>query len=79
MKNRFEVLDGWRGVSISLVLAGNLLPLGFKKWQLNDTVAVTGMVLFFILSGFLITNILVRDKDVKNNSYVLERGYQISD
>jgi peptidoglycan/LPS O-acetylase OafA/YrhL len=65
MKNRLEVLDGWRGVSISLVLAGHLFPLGIKKWQMNGAVAATGMVLFFILSGFLITNILVKNQDIK--------------
>lgn len=75
MKNRFEVLDGWRGISISLVLAGHLLPLGFKQWQLNGTVAATGMVLFFILSGFLITNILVKNKDVK--TFIVRRVLRI--
>lgn len=54
-KERFEVLDGWRAFSIILVLAGHLLPLGPSSFQMNETVAATGMVLFFILSGFLIT------------------------
>lgn len=64
--NRFKTLDGWRGVSISFVLAGHLLPLGIKKWQMNGAVAATGMVLFFILSGFLITSILLTNQNVKN-------------
>ena len=44
------------GVSIALVLAGHLLPLGPKSWQMNGAVAATGMALFFILSGFLSTS-----------------------
>lgn len=29
------VLDGWRAISILLVLAAHFLPLGPKPWQLN--------------------------------------------
>lgn len=64
MKQRFDVLDGWRGISILLVLAGHLLPLGPAALQMNHTIAGTGMVLFFILSGFLITNLLLRDQHI---------------
>ena len=66
MKTRFQTLDGWRGISILLVLAGHLLPLGPHDLLVNETVAATGMVLFFILSGFLIFNILINDQDVIN-------------
>ncbi|MFV1983695.1 MAG: acyltransferase family protein [Thiohalomonadales bacterium] len=62
--NRFRSLDGWRGLSILFVLAGHLLPLGPKSWQMNTPVAGAGMALFFILSGFLITNILMRDNNI---------------
>lgn len=62
--NRFQSLDGWRGISILLVLAGHLLPLGPKSWHMNSAVAATGMVLFFILSGFLITTILLKDNNL---------------
>ena len=62
--NRFQSLDGWRGISILFVLAGHLLPLGPKSWQMNSSIATSGMALFFILSGFLITNILFRDKNI---------------
>src|SRR5688572_19452949 len=53
------VLDGWRGISILLVLAAHLLPVGPKVWQLNVATGVAGMVIFFVLSGFLITSILL--------------------
>lgn len=63
-EKRLNVLDGWRGISISLVLAGHLLPLGPKNWEMNAAVAANGMVVFFVLSGFLITNLLLRDSHI---------------
>jgi peptidoglycan/LPS O-acetylase OafA/YrhL len=56
---RFAALDGWRGVSILLVMAGHLLPLGPARLQLNGPVAALGMAIFFCLSGFLITTTLL--------------------
>lgn len=61
---RFQVLDGWRGLSILCVLATHLLPLGPKAWQLNSTSGPLGMALFFTLSGFLITNFLLNHANV---------------
>jgi len=58
------VLDGWRGVSILLVLAAHLLPLGPKAWHMNHATGVMGMALFFVLSGFLITSFLQKSSSV---------------
>ena len=66
MENRYKGLDGWRGISIIFVIAGHWLPLGIKDWQLNSAVAATGMAVFFILSGFLITSLLLRDSNIVN-------------
>ena len=57
-------LDGWRGLSILLVLAAHLLPLGPKPWKLNYSAGILGMALFFTLSGFLITRALLREQNV---------------
>ena len=57
---RLDVLDGWRGLSILLVLLGHLFPLGPKAWQMNGAVAGTGMAIFFTLSGCLITSVLLK-------------------
>ncbi len=46
------------------MLAGHMLPLGPKVLQLNEMVATTGMSLFFILSGFLIVSMLVKNDNV---------------
>jgi peptidoglycan/LPS O-acetylase OafA/YrhL len=79
-----QVLDGWRGLSISLVLLAHLIPLAGPKamqivasaindylpqlfqiqpqaWNLNDSVGILGMVIFFNLSGFLITSYLLKE------------------
>ena len=58
------VLDGWRGVSILFVLAAHLLPLGPRALQLNSSVGILGMALFFNLSGFLITSFLLQDQRI---------------
>jgi peptidoglycan/LPS O-acetylase OafA/YrhL len=59
-----RVLDGWRGLSILAVLAAHLMPLGPNVWQLNVAAGILGMALFFCLSGFLITNFLLRHSSI---------------
>ncbi len=72
---RVAVLDGWRAVSILLVLAAHLLPLGPKNWLLNATAGPMGMALFFTLSGFLITRFLLHHDSVVD--FVLRRFFRI--
>lgn len=69
------MLDGWRAVSILCVLAGHLLPLGPKAWDLNGAFAATGMVIFFNLSGFLITRMLLTDARVA--PFLIRRIFRI--
>lgn len=64
-KPQLPVLNGWRGLSILLVLAAHLLPLGPKPWKLNYSAGILGMALFFTLSGFLITSALLREPRVR--------------
>lgn len=70
-----RVLDGWRGLSILLVLAAHLLPLSPKAWQFNVSVGILGMVLFFILSGFLITSFLLKDENIIN--FLIRRFFRV--
>ncbi|MFI5099878.1 MAG: acyltransferase family protein, partial [Actinomycetes bacterium] len=51
---RVAALDGVRGVAILLVLVGHALP---RFWVLS----ATGVTVFFALSGYLITGILLRE------------------
>lgn len=72
---RFAELDGWRAVSILLVLATHMLPLGPKWMQLNAAAGPAGMSLFFTLSGFLITATLLRNAGVV--SFFIRRLFRI--
>jgi peptidoglycan/LPS O-acetylase OafA/YrhL len=58
------VLDGLRAISILLVLATHMLPVGPKILRLNETTGAMGMSLFFTLSGFLIVSGLRQNADV---------------
>lgn len=58
-------LDGVRAVSILLVLATHLLPVGPARFDLNNMTGLMGMSLFFCLSGFLITRFLFENTDVR--------------
>lgn len=73
--SRLAVLDGWRGISILLVLGAHLLPLGPKSWQLNSTAGPMGMALFFILSGFLITRFLLERQSLLD--FLIRRFFRI--
>ena len=72
---RLTVLDGWRGVSILLVLATHLLPLGPSTWHLNDMAGPMGMALFFTLSGFLITRFLLEHSSITD--FLIRRFFRI--
>ncbi len=72
---RLPVLDGWRGISILFVLAAHMLPLGPNRWQLNESAGVTGMAIFFSLSGFLITSTLFFHPSVR--TFAIRRLFRI--
>ena len=67
-QNRIPALDGVRGLAIALVVVSHayigVLPFG----------APVGVTLFFVLSGYLITGILIRQFDERR--YSLARFYQ---
>lgn len=73
--DRIPALDGLRAISILLVLATHMLPLGPKALRLNETAGAMGMSLFFALSGFLIFSIVLRNPDVLE--FLVRRGARI--
>ena len=60
-------LDGFRGVAITLVIAGQLLEYHSASAEARDlalSMARVGVLLFFVLSGFLITGVRCRERSV---------------
>lgn len=62
-ESRIAILDGWRALSILLVLFAHWFPTP-RAWQLNHAAGASGMALFFALSGFLITHLLLRNSQI---------------
>jgi peptidoglycan/LPS O-acetylase OafA/YrhL len=69
-KSHIGVLDGWRALSILLVLFSHWFPTP-RALKLNDVAGAAGMALFFVLSGFLITRVLLKDDRV--TSFIIRR------
>jgi peptidoglycan/LPS O-acetylase OafA/YrhL len=63
--SKLPALDGLRAISILLVLACHMLPLGPKAVRLNETAGAMGMSLFFALSGYLITSGLIKNSNIQ--------------
>jgi peptidoglycan/LPS O-acetylase OafA/YrhL len=63
--NRYPALDGMRGIAVVLVLAAHL------QWPV---LGVLGVEIFFVLSGFLITGLLL-DEHAATGSVSLRRFY----
>lgn len=58
-----EQLDGFRFIAVAGVMCGHWVTYSILK-QFNYFVAGNGVNLFFVLSGFLITQILLVQKTV---------------
>jgi peptidoglycan/LPS O-acetylase OafA/YrhL len=75
MKERIGALDGWRGMAILLVLIDHAGELSHSSLIHKATrVGATGVGIFFALSGFLITSLLVSEK-AKTGRILLARFY----
>ena len=70
---RLSVLDGWRGVSILFVLLCHLAPLGGIG---NTSIGILGMVIFFVLSGYLITSFLLK-KTATLSEFAIRRFFRV--
>lgn len=57
-----SAMDGWRGLAVLLVVVWHYGQHGYAKPPPWITVGWTGVDLFFVLSGFLITRILLATK-----------------
>src|ERR1700757_2161476 len=66
MQKKIPQLDAIRGIAILFVLIHNLHGLDFLPLSLATNYGWMGVDLFFVLSGFLITGILLDTKDSEN-------------
>ena len=65
MADRITVLDSWRGISISLVVAGHVSVFRYAL-PINSAeipVATLGVKIFFVISGFIITKLALAEAD----------------
>src|ERR1700687_3355413 len=77
---RIPSLDGLRAISVSLVLVGHLARSG-RMPQFLATYASSGVHMFFVISGFLITTILLnehtRSSTINLREFYFRRAYRI--
>ena len=63
---RIPELDGFRGIAVLMVVAGHYCQYNVPSPQcvrIGITLSSLGVLLFFVLSGFLITALLLQEKD----------------
>ena len=77
---RIPSLDGVRAVSIALVVVGHWAELRFHS-DVAGAFANLGVRIFFVLSGFLITSLLVRERErtgfICVREFYVRRAYRI--
>jgi len=77
---RIPSLDGLRAISISLVIAGHFAGEGFAPSFLKPYAGV-GVRVFFVISGYLISAILLKEHDrtstIGLRKFYLRRAYRI--
>lgn len=64
------MLDGWRGISILLVIYGHLVTSRYWDgssitvgYRVADTLSTFGVDAFFVISGFIITTLALRERE----------------
>src|SRR5688572_6248603 len=77
-KSRLQSLDGWRALSVILVLGGHSERVyrGSAKWitVFRWSEGALGVLFFFVISGFLITLLLIAEND-RNGGISLKHFY----
>lgn len=68
-EKRIAALDGWRGVSILMVIFGHLLDYRYGGdsprivLEFADAISTLGVCIFFVISGLIITKLALRERD----------------
>jgi peptidoglycan/LPS O-acetylase OafA/YrhL len=79
--NRIPSLDGLRAIAILMVLlAHTALSSGYESWWLH-IYARAGVLIFFTVSGYLITTLMLRETEQNGSlnvrSFYLRRAWRI--
>lgn len=82
--SRIPSLDGIRALSILLVLASHFGPslhYSHDLWAVANCYGKVGLRIFYVLSGFLITHLLMRERDrtgaISVKAFYVRRAYRI--
>jgi peptidoglycan/LPS O-acetylase OafA/YrhL len=78
---RIPSLDGVRAISITLVVLSHLVQWKHVSLQVLGGYGALGVHVFFVLSGYLITNLLLREQERTANislrDFYIRRAYRI--
>lgn len=78
---RIPSLDGLRAISITLVVCSHLVKWKHISLDLVGTYGALGVGVFFVLSGYLITNLLLKEYDrtssVNLRDFYVRRAFRI--
>lgn len=73
-QGRVAALDGWRGVAILLVIVNHRADSTRFEAHLWSILGGMGVDMFFVISGYIITTILLRERD-RSGTICLSRFY----
>jgi peptidoglycan/LPS O-acetylase OafA/YrhL len=80
-ERRIPSLDGLRAISISLVILSHLVKWKHISIQVIGAYGSLGVFIFFVLSGYLITNLLLREYErtstISLRDFYLRRAFRI--
>jgi peptidoglycan/LPS O-acetylase OafA/YrhL len=78
---RIPSLDGLRAISIVLVVLGHLADRHYVRWEFWHFYANTGVRIFFVISGYLITQILLHEQEktgtISLKDFYVRRAFRI--
>ena len=80
---RIPSLDGLRALSIGMVLVGHSIPVSHRNWLVWKVIGNgdMGVSIFFVISGFLITSLLLRERHetgrISLKSFYVRRAFRI--
>jgi len=78
---RIPSLDGLRAISITLVILSHLVKWKHVSLQVLGSYGALGVHVFFVLSGYLITNLLLREYErtstISLRDFYIRRAYRI--